>query len=150
LTLKEQRKLALKYIDWILSHWQDIKQAVIAARLDRNTTVDENIGGGRSSITSDPTARDAMISVMPVKNVVLLTGDEVQQPETWLEILEKVLQQCEAKEKEVLEEHYLNHHNVTTTSVMVGMSRATCFNTVNKIKRMAFELALQKNIIMLL
>ena len=82
----------MNQIDFIFYHEEELKEAVLQARLDgghNGSFVVVNNNG-----TADPTATQAVKNLTPLPVITIRDGHTVKKPESWLIVIEKTYHWC--------------------------------------------------------
>lgn len=89
---RKNRSTYFSQIDFIFYHEQEIKEAVLQARLDSGHTGTVKIVNGNGM--TDPTANQAIKNLTLLPFVIIQGGHTVKKPESWLVVIDKTYSHC--------------------------------------------------------
>lgn len=113
---KERRKSVLqdeiaKSVRFHISRYWEIKKAISLFREEQKRHVKDNIGGIQDSKLSDPTAREAIQNLTPLRFVQVPGAGIVKRPEAWIEAIESGLGACTEEVQEVAKQSFWGHRS---------------------------------------
>ena len=88
----QSRETYMRQIDFIFYREKEIREAVFRAR--SKTTLSGTFRLVNAGGIPDPTAIEAVRNLTPLKSVILNDGEKIENPERWLEVIEKTYKNC--------------------------------------------------------
>lgn len=99
----------LASVRWHVANYWDIRRAVVDKRLELKKREDSFGGGGHSAgHVSDPTAKEAIIDLQPLKRV-LVGNYTVDYPEAWISAITRVLNGISKEDRKLIEVSFWQH-----------------------------------------
>ena len=115
----------MREIDFIFYHEKKIREAVLKARVSNSPA--GVVCPSSSGSVSDPTATQAVKNLMPLKFVVISSGEMIEYPEHWLEVIDKTYKYCSEQKDcraEVARRRY-RHEDYRKTCSELHISNST-------------------------
>ena len=119
-----------KQVEWYLYHYQDIKRAVLQARLD---PVKKKTGGGW---IQDPTGQEAVSNITPLREVYIVDGKariHIDYPERVVEAVESCECELNAVLRELCERKYYGKQRSINCMVAMGLTRDVYYAAINEL-----------------
>ena len=141
------RESYMREIDFVFYHEKKIREAVLKVRVSNSPA--GVVCPSSSGNISDPTATQAVKNLMPLKFVVISSGEMIEYPKHWLEVIDKTYKYCSEQKDcraEVARRRY-RHEDYRKSCAELYISKTTYHRLLELVKMYAALKAVQFGLI---